>query len=444
MGKVDVFDKRGCSSNFSTSVNVWIDRCTLHINFTQSTGNETCLPRKYRVIIKTENNTITQTDTDILKYSYWGINSTFRYMVEVIPVFSCGVRTVRTVWGNPRGKNISTSINFPEQNITANESTNVTILCPIQGAYEFIDVIKWRHTIHDNNVVIRSFTTPTVRLVDVKFEDSGTYFYTAQYRGCGSQPSKLTRKEGFVRLVYHGSPIILTVKTSPGGYPRERLTYLINVISFPKPPNRWITIKNMHGSMLNISCSKLVPAVLPYPLHGKVLNVSGYEMTLDIVNVTNKWVNEITVFVENDFGRKGFKVTPEEMNPDLSTFEGFINMNMAAVYGLCGGVLFVFITSGIAICCFRKKRKAACELQRNETSREYDASSLQVVERIYTPDEAVYQDGDFINNQYNQNHIERERQQIASLYSYGGFSLGEFHEEDTTYNNDVGRYGNIQ
>lgn len=75
-------------------------------------------------------------------------------------------------------------LNFPvfsDKNITVNESTNITIVCPIQGAYRTINVIKWKHTIGDNNTVVRNFTTQAVKLVDAKFEDSGKYHYTIEY-----------------------------------------------------------------------------------------------------------------------------------------------------------------------------------------------------------------------------------------------------------------------
>lgn len=95
-------------------------------------------------------------------------------------------------------------LDFPEQTITANESTNVFIICPIHGAYKTINVIKWRHTINNNSVEVRNFTTPTISLVDVKYEDSGTYFYTAEYQECGFRAGELMQKEGFVRVNFHG------------------------------------------------------------------------------------------------------------------------------------------------------------------------------------------------------------------------------------------------
>lgn len=94
---------------------------------------------------------------------------------------------------------------FYNQNVTANESTNVSINCPVQeGAYGIINFIKWNHTVGKNNVVVRNFATPTVRLDNVKFEDSGTYFYTAEYRGCGFQAAKLLQRKGFVHVNFHG------------------------------------------------------------------------------------------------------------------------------------------------------------------------------------------------------------------------------------------------
>lgn len=92
------------------------------------------------------------------------------------------------------------------------------------------------------------------------------------------------------------------------------------MISFPKPPNHWIMIENKHGSKLDIKSSKVVPAFFPYPLHGKVMDVEGYEMTFVFENFTNKWLNELfTVYVSNDLGARGLKVATEERNPKLNT-----------------------------------------------------------------------------------------------------------------------------
>lgn len=43
------------------------------------------------MIVDSEHDKITHTDTDILKYSYYGINSTLQYTVKVQPAFSCNV-----------------------------------------------------------------------------------------------------------------------------------------------------------------------------------------------------------------------------------------------------------------------------------------------------------------------------------------------------------------
>uniref|UniRef100_K1RLG6 Uncharacterized protein n=1 Tax=Magallana gigas TaxID=29159 RepID=K1RLG6_MAGGI len=149
--------------------------------------------------------------------------------------------------------------------------------------------------------MVRNFTTTTVGLVNVKFEDSGTYFYTAEYRGCGFEAAKLFQGEGFVQVNFH--------------------------------------------------------AAFPYYMHGKVLDVNGYQMAFEIEKVIEKWLNEFTVYVYNDFGKHDFKFVLEERKLKLNTFdiESFINMNTAAVFGLSGGVvLFVVITSGVVICCIRK------------------------------------------------------------------------------------------
>ena len=83
---------QGCSrENFSIS-DVWIDRCTLHTKYTASSLNDTCSSEKYRITIRDQkkDSQLTSTDTDLLTFSYNGINSTSQITVEVVPAYSCG------------------------------------------------------------------------------------------------------------------------------------------------------------------------------------------------------------------------------------------------------------------------------------------------------------------------------------------------------------------
>lgn len=60
------------------------------------------------MIVDSEHDKITQTDTDILKYSYYGINSTSQYTVKVLPAFSCNVsNNTSTLFGNSSETTIS-------------------------------------------------------------------------------------------------------------------------------------------------------------------------------------------------------------------------------------------------------------------------------------------------------------------------------------------------
>lgn len=60
------------------------------------------------MIVYSEHDKITQTDTDILKYSYYGINSTSQYTVKVLPAFSCNVsNNTSTLFGNSSETTIS-------------------------------------------------------------------------------------------------------------------------------------------------------------------------------------------------------------------------------------------------------------------------------------------------------------------------------------------------
>lgn len=117
-----------------------------------------------------------------------------------------------------------------------------------------------------------------------------------------------------------GSPIISEVKRAIDGQAENSSTYVMNVISLPKAPRSGIMIEYKNGPKLKINCSKVVPATFPYYMHGRVLDVNGYQMAFEIEKVTEKWLNEFTVYVDNDFGEHGFKVVLEESKLKLNTF----------------------------------------------------------------------------------------------------------------------------
>lgn len=62
--------------------------------------------------------------------------------------------------------------------------------------------------------------------------------------------------------------------------------YLMNVISLPKAPRSGIMIEYKNGFKLNIECSKVDEVAFPYYMHGKVLDVKGYQMAFEIEKVT--------------------------------------------------------------------------------------------------------------------------------------------------------------
>lgn len=94
----------------------------------------------------------------------------------------------------------------------------------------------------------------------------------------------------------------------------------MDVISLPKAPRSKIMIEYKNGSKLKINCSKVIPAAFPYYMHGKVLDVNGYQMAFEIEKVIEKWLNEFTVYVYNDFGKHDFKFVLEERKQKLNTF----------------------------------------------------------------------------------------------------------------------------
>ncbi|XP_078322873.1 uncharacterized protein LOC111122949 [Crassostrea virginica] len=504
-----------CSQeNFSIS-DVWIDRCTLHTEYTVSSWNNTCSSKKYRIIIKDQKDLqLTSTDTDVLTYSYNGINSTSQITVKVAPIYSCGSeyewgnRQQRSINGTvvfpsstlelPEGKNLAikcpisgayenihsitwsqtmgnnnTSLRqftsnsvilvngkfedtsnyafnymfcyctvFPSSTLELPEGKNLAIKCPISGAYENIHSITWSQTMGNNNTSLRQFTSNSVILVNGKFEDTGKYIYTVEYQECGQPPERLLKKDGFVSVNFRGPPIFSTVRVNI--LPGSKLSFLIHVISLPGAPHQNVTFENAYGITLAVNASRISSSIFPCTSHGKVVNVNGYEMDVMLRNVSNEWISNVTVYVSNSLGKRGYFMIPDnktlEHHPNVLV--SLINKNKLAVYVIGGGVLLLVISISVFVIFRMKKKTKGIQLNGVNEIPANISADVDVVDHLYSSCHS--------NNMHNggkdtpcgyvqisdKERIQKERQQIASLYSFGGFSLSEFQEDESHYHNE--------
>lgn len=91
------------------------------------------------------------------------------------------------------------------QVVQAAEAVDLSISCPFHGAYKSYTVIKWQHRLGIDKIMVRNFTTATVNLVHITYEDSGMYYCTVKYYPCGSNSQGPMYKEGLVSVNFEGN-----------------------------------------------------------------------------------------------------------------------------------------------------------------------------------------------------------------------------------------------
>ena len=93
--------------------------------------------------------------------------------------------------------------------------------------------------------------------------------------------------------------------------PGSKLSFLIHVISLPGAPHQNVTFENAYGITLAVNASRISASIFPYTSHGKVVNVNGYEMDVMLRNVSNEWISNVTVYVSNSLGKRGYFMIPD-------------------------------------------------------------------------------------------------------------------------------------
>lgn len=197
------------STNYD-DVDVWIERCTLNVKWASENEENGCRANMYRLKLYHNSKEISTADTKALKYSYNGIDSESTYQVEVTPVLRCDNSSL--IFQSKRMKTISAipgtdqyivyfmtrdgikvhSINFvmnfsasQQKYITRNVSEKVVLECPLNGAYQPINV-KWQHDLGAKRTTVRSFSSSMINLQSVSYRDMGKYTCVVEYNPCGN------------------------------------------------------------------------------------------------------------------------------------------------------------------------------------------------------------------------------------------------------------------
>lgn len=85
-------------------MSLWINRCTLKVNWTIQTKPDGCFPSLYSVRLLKNNQEITTSGTTLTSYSFEGTDSESTYRVLVSPILECNNGS------RPRGNSLNHSI----------------------------------------------------------------------------------------------------------------------------------------------------------------------------------------------------------------------------------------------------------------------------------------------------------------------------------------------
>lgn len=85
-------------------MSLWINRCTLKVNWTIQTNPDGCFPSLYSVRLLKNNQEITTSGTTLTSYSFEGTDSESTYRVIVSPILECNNGS------RPRGNSLDHSI----------------------------------------------------------------------------------------------------------------------------------------------------------------------------------------------------------------------------------------------------------------------------------------------------------------------------------------------
>ncbi|XP_061164271.1 uncharacterized protein LOC133173298 isoform X2 [Saccostrea echinata] len=430
--------------NFSGSddVDISIKRCTLYVNWTTE-NTDGCSLFIYRVQLYRNETEIATLDTKALRYSKDGIDSESVFRVEITPVLRCGNNS--DLYRRKRVKSIRTIPGKQRVYITKNISENVTLECPLNGAYQPFNV-KWQHVIGINRTVVRTFTTQMLNLQSLSYRDMGRYICTVEYSFCGTSRS-LRKTESSVTCSINGPPFISSSQDTFIVNPGQNLTLELKVISFP-PPNSQVVIKNIRGYDIFRELVSFKTESTPLQAYGKTVEVEGYNTRFYLLNISVDWFGANNIIVFNRFGNYSIRIFLQNFSEKEKNFiVNFLRENTILLAGVGGGILVLFLVVIVTVIIWdirRKKRQKNMTLNGNQNQNgeaENPTSVPSNSERIYA---RPFSFGN--NNKGNasaevqrltdhERQIELERKQCASMYSYGGFSMNEFQDDEIMYDN---------
>ncbi|XP_061164272.1 uncharacterized protein LOC133173298 isoform X3 [Saccostrea echinata] len=395
------------SQDFSGSddVDISIKRCTLYVNWTTE-NTDGCSLFIYRVQLYRNETEIATLDTKALRYSKDGIDSESVFRVEITPVLRCGNNS--DLYRRKRVKSIRTIPGKQRVYITKNISENVTLECPLNGAYQPFNV-KWQHVIGINRTVVRTFTTQMLNLQSLSYRDMGRYICTVEYSFCGTSRS-LRKTESSVTCSINGPPFISSSQDTFIVNPGQNLTLELKVISFP-PPNSQVVIKNIRGYDIFRELVSFKTESTPLQAYGKTVEVEGYNTRFYLLNISVDWFGANNIIVFNRFGNYSIRIFLQNFSEKEKNFIE------------------------------RQKNMTLNGNQNQNGEAENPTSVPSNSERIYA---RPFSFGN--NNKGNasaevqrltdhERQIELERKQCASMYSYGGFSMNEFQDDEIMYDN---------
>nr|XP_034303870.1 uncharacterized protein LOC105328044 isoform X7 [Crassostrea gigas] len=295
---------------------LWINRCTLKVNWTIQTKLDGCVPNLYSVRLLKNNQEIATSDTTLTSYSFEGTDSESTYRVIVSPILECNNGS------RPRGNSLDHSISaIPRSQqtfITKYISDDFTLQCPLNGSYTPFSV-EWEHKIGIDSTIVRKFTTPEITLTDVSYKDSGKYVCTVGFYFCGG--SGLLRKlTSSVSLNLNGPPYIPMPQQTVVADPADNLTLSLSLISFPAPFSL-VLVRNQNNEIIHRSSVSFAPTEVKLSAFGRVVTLYGYSCRLNMPNITREWFGTNSIIVFNRLGNYSFSFIVEEFSDKENSIE---------------------------------------------------------------------------------------------------------------------------
>lgn len=419
------------------NIGVMIEGCTLKVNWTVPPEPAGCVMQSYTVQISKNNEEIAVTDTTISRYSFEGTDSESTYRVMVSPILQCnnGSRS--------RGLSLEQSISaIPTKKqiyITKNISEEITISCPLSGAYTPISM-EWKHELGIDATIVRTFTTPEIILTQASYRDSGKYTCTVGFNSCGG--SRLQRMlTSSVSLSLNGPPYIPTPSQTVVASPGDNLTLPLSFISFPSP-HSLVLVRNRNNVIIHRSSVSFSPNETTLSAFGRKVKLPGYNSQLFMPNITKEWFGTNSIVVFNNMGNSSLFYTVEEISDKENFIVRLLKDNLIAVAGAAGSILALSIVVIVIVICLdiRKKRKQK-RISLDNSNFQESAATDNCNQHIYARPFSFGNNGKTQDNRELQRltdqekQIELERRQCASMYSCAGFSLNEFQDDPNMYDN---------